>query len=139
MLALARAAAAELGRGLSTALIVRAGSQSCARCPDCNLVCPEPARIPDCVCQAGARQPDPSCPALPGLSNWICIFLCGVLVGIAVHWKLSRESVVEGKPVAFPGLPIATQENIDRETIATEARLQIAAVKARARHGSATR
>ena len=139
MLALARSAAAEIGRGLSTALIVRAGSRECPACPDCHLVCPEPARIPDCVCQAGERQPDPTCPLLPSYSSWCLVFLVGVLVGLVAQWRLSQRTVVEGRPVVPVPPRIESPESIDREAIAIEARSQIAAVKARARNGPTAR
>ena len=135
MLALARSAATELGRGLSTALVVRAGSQSCPKCPDCTLVCPEPARIPDCICQAGERQPDPGCPLPPSAFSWLCVFLIGIVLGFFAHWRLSWRAYVEGKPVCIPAPNLAEGECIDREIIAAEARSQLAAVKARARHG----
>ena len=138
-LAFARSAAAEMGKGLSLALTGRAGSHECAPCPSCSLVCPEPARIPDCVCQAGERQVDPGCPPPPHWSLWCLVFLVGVLIGIGIHWKLSQRVFVEGRPVVIQAEPEVQAIDLDREIIAAEARLQIAAVKAKARNGTGAR
>ena len=140
MQALIRSAFAEIGKGVGTALIVRAGSQPCAVCPSCSLVCPEPARLPDCICQAGQRQVDPHCPAAPHWSAWLCVLLVGILIGVIAQWRLSRDTVVEGKPyVAAKEIQNIDPNTAERERIRCEAKEQIAAVKAKAKNGTGAR
>ena len=99
MQALLRSFAADLGKAVSTAVVIWTGTP---RCPDCILTCGEPPRIPDCICSEGNRQRSPDCVGCQHASVAAVCLLLGVLSGALLHWLWIRGNAVVGTVTTSP-------------------------------------
>ena len=85
MQAAARAALGEVVRGLSTALVLRAGTPVCPACSP-SLACAD-VRCPACTCHGGGRCPASSAPSEP--PPWGYLISGGILfLAFAAGWLL---------------------------------------------------
>jgi hypothetical protein len=125
MQAAIRAAAQELARGLSTGLVVWAGSASpTCICTPAAFSCPEFPRLLDCFCHGSSR----TCPtAVESTLTYGTVFVAwavGILVGLALAAAGQWKRTVIGTPV-----PVATL------TLEEEAAIQVAEVRRRSNGG----
>ena len=99
MQAALRAAGQELARGLSTGLVVWAGSST----PSCTCSCPELPRLPDCICGGSTeRLWQAPCPAWSWVSVFavLAAFCFGVAIGGYLRQVVPRQSLEEEAPSA---------------------------------------
>ena len=146
MQALLKSFAVDLGKAVSTAVVIWSGTP---KCPDCILTCADPPRIPDCICAEGIRQKPVECNSCEySTLALVCLFF-GVAVGAGLHALWIQRSTVVGTvttPLQLNSVPYSTEipesaEDIDLtlvEDIRALARAQISQVR-RARDGSLSR
>ena len=124
MQALARLAATELSRSVSTALVLWAGKTTCP-----SLTCGEVPRCPDCICAEGRRLTVPPGQQCSWTFAFVYIFL-GFVVGV-----LGAEFVVYCWSTTVTLSPLAeqhqatltdrdSQESIDSEDFLVNAKAQ---------------
>ena len=123
MQAAARAAIQELARGLSTATIVLAGTQT----PQCTCICPG---CPDCNClgthRACPQPPSPS--AFSGFSLTIG-FVLGVVVALFLSAATKPPRELQRSPFGARPRTEVLEEELDVASVARQQALQL-------RHGS---
>ncbi len=123
MQAAARAAIQEVARGLSTAAIVLAGTQT----PQCTCICPS---CPDCNCLGTHR----ACPVAPSPSVFsgfsVAIgFILGVVVALFVSAVTKPPRELRRPPLGAGPRVEVLEEELDVASVARQQSLQL-------RHGS---
>ena len=121
-----RAAAAELSRSVSTAIVLWAGIPHCP-----SLVCPEPQRCGDCVCQEGKRlvAPVPGACVGFGTAHLAAALAFGILVGVVLQQWITSRTIVRGKCLEAGAKRIAGGANEELADFRSEARAQAQPVR----------
>ena len=115
MQTLARQAIAELAKGVSTGLVVWAGTapctptlvcSSCALCPDCHCSCHDGVRAP--------RLADADCGGF-SLGWLVAALACGVALGLALASGLRRRGEPEAAPRRSPCASLKAGKGVVRQ------------------------